>query len=539
MTKYIFITGGVVSSLGKGILAASLGRLLTARGLKVAIQKFDPYINIDPGTMSPYQHGEVFVTDDGAETDLDVGHYERFTSVNLSKNSNVTAGKIYWSVLTKERQGIYLGNTVQVIPHITNEIKERLVAVASDKDNPVDVVITEIGGTVGDIESLPFLEAIRQFKTTIGRDNVMYLHLTLVPYLNSAKEAKTKPTQHSVKEIRGLGIQPDMVLCRTSYRMTREMTDKIALLCDIEKPAVIQVVDAKNIYEVPLHLQKEGLDDYVAKRLGLPDATPDMEQWNQLVDRIHSLKDKVTIALVGKYVKLHDAYLSVVESLSHAGFHHGCKVEVKWINAELLDEKEPEEVIGDVDGILIPGGFGERGLLGKVKAIRYAREKDIPMFGICLGMHMTVVEFARNVCGLPEADSSEVNPQVKDPVIDLLPEQKAIEDKGGTMRLGLYNCRLKPGTLAARAYGEELIQERYCHRYEFNNDYLSLMEQHGMVFSGINPESGLVEIVELPGASWFLACQFHPEFKSRPNQPHPLFRDFVGAAVERKNHRPS
>ena len=539
MTKYIFITGGVVSSLGKGILAASLGRLLTARGLKVAIQKFDPYINIDPGTMSPYQHGEVFVTDDGAETDLDVGHYERFTSVNLSKNSNVTAGKIYWSVLTKERQGEYLGNTVQVIPHITNEIKERLVAVASDKNKPVDVVITEIGGTVGDIESLPFLEAIRQFKTTIGRDNVMYLHLTLVPYLNSAKEAKTKPTQHSVKEIRGLGIQPDMVLCRTSYRMTREMTDKIALLCDIEKPAVIQVVDAKNIYEVPLHLQKEGLDDYVAKRLGLPEAIPDMEQWNQLVDRIHSLKDKVTIALVGKYVKLHDAYLSVVESLSHAGFHHGCKVEVKWINAELLDEKEPEEVIGDVDGILIPGGFGERGLLGKVKAIRYAREKDIPMFGICLGMHMTVVEFARNVCGLPEADSSEVNPQVKDPVIDLLPEQKAIEDKGGTMRLGLYNCRLKPGTLAARAYGEELIQERHRHRYEFNNDYLSLMEKNGLVFSGINPESGLVEIVELPGASWFLACQFHPEFKSRPNQPHPLFRDFVGAALERKNQRPS
>lgn len=538
MTKYIFITGGVVSSLGKGILAASLGRLLTARGLKVAIQKFDPYINIDPGTMSPYQHGEVFVTDDGAETDLDVGHYERFTSVNLSKNSNVTTGKIYWSVLTKERQGKYLGNTVQVIPHITNEIKDRLVAVASDKDKKVDIVITEIGGTVGDIESLPFLEAIRQFKTTIGRDNVLYLHLTLVPYLNAAKEAKTKPTQHSVKEIRGLGIQPDIVLCRTAYRMTKEMTDKIALFCDIEKKAVIQVVDAKNIYEVPLNLQKEGLDDYVVKRLGLPEVEPDMKEWNDLVDRIHSLKEKTTIALVGKYVKLHDAYLSVVESLNHAGIFHGSKIEVKWVNAELLDDKSAEEAIGDVDGILIPGGFGERGLLGKMKAIEYARKKDIPMFGICLGMHMTVVEFARNLCNLPEADSSEVNPQVKDPVIDLLQDQKHIEDKGGTMRLGLYPCQLVPDTLAAKAYGQEtLVMERHRHRYEFNNKYKELMEKQGMVFSGINPDSNLVEIVELKDKAWFLACQFHPEFKSRPNNPHPLFRDFVGAAITHKGRK--
>ena len=535
MTKYIFITGGVVSSLGKGIVAASLGRLLTARGLKVAIQKFDPYINIDPGTMSPYQHGEVFVTDDGAETDLDVGHYERFTSVHLSKNSNVTTGKIYWSVLTKERQGEYLGNTVQVIPHITNEIKERLVKVAKESKTKVDVVITEIGGTVGDIESLPFLEAIRQFKTTIGRDNVLYIHLTLVPYLNTAKEAKTKPTQHSVKEIRGLGIQPDMVLCRTAYRMTKDMTDKIALFCDIEKDAVIQVVDAKNIYEVPLNLRKEGLDDYVVKRLGLTDVEPNLTEWHELVDKIHSLKDKVTIALVGKYVKLQDAYLSVMESLNHAGIHHTSKVEIKWINAELLDDKDPSEFLEGVDGILIPGGFGERGLLGKIKAIQYARIHQIPMFGICLGMHMTVVEFARNVCGLPEADTSEVNPKVKDAVIDLLPEQKTIEEKGGTMRLGLYPCKLVPGTKAAAAYkGQTLIQERHRHRYEYNNDYRELLEKNGLMVSGINPEKDLVEIVELKNHPWFLACQFHPEFMSRPNKPHPLFRDFVGAAIAYK-----
>ena len=535
MTKYIFITGGVVSSLGKGIVAASLGRLLTARGLKVAIQKFDPYINIDPGTMSPYQHGEVFVTDDGAETDLDVGHYERFTSVHLSKNSNVTTGKIYWSVLTKERQGEYLGNTVQVIPHITNEIKERLVKVAKESKTKVDVVITEIGGTVGDIESLPFLEAIRQFKTTIGRDNVLYIHLTLVPYLNTAKEAKTKPTQHSVKEIRGLGIQPDMVLCRTAYRMTKDMTDKIALFCDIEKDAVIQVVDAKNIYEVPLNLRKEGLDDYVVKRLGLTDVEPNLTEWHELVDKIHSLKDKVTIALVGKYVKLQDAYLSVMESLNHAGIYHTSKVEIKWINAELLDDKDPGEFLEGVDGILIPGGFGERGLLGKIKAIQYARIHQIPMFGICLGMHMTVVEFARNVCGLPGADTSEVNPKVKDAVIDLLPEQKTIEDKGGTMRLGLYPCKLVPGTKAAAAYkGQTLIQERHRHRYEYNNDYRELLEKNGLIVSGINPEKDLVEIVELKNHPWFLACQFHPEFMSRPNKPHPLFRDFVGAAIAYK-----
>jgi CTP synthase len=533
MTKYIFITGGVVSSLGKGIAAASLGKLLTARGLKVAIQKFDPYINIDPGTMSPYQHGEVFVTDDGAETDLDVGHYERFTSVHLSKNSNVTTGKIYWSVLTKERQGKYLGNTVQVIPHITNEIKERLVLVAKESKEKIDVVITEIGGTVGDIESLPFLEAIRQFKTTIGRDNIMYIHLSYIPYLNSAKEAKTKPTQHSVKELRGLGIQPDMILCRTAYRMTKEMTDKIALFCDIEKAAVIQVLDAKNIYEVPLNLRKEGLDDYVVKRLGLPDTEPDMKEWIELVDRIHGLKEKVTIALVGKYVKLQDAYLSVMESLNHAGFEHNYKVDIKWINAEHLHDKDPEELLKGVDGILIPGGFGERGLVGKIRAIEYARKNNIPMFGICLGMHMTVVEFARNICGISDADSSEVNIDCMNPVIDLLPDQKNIEDKGGTMRLGLYPCKLIPGTLAAKAYGNvDIVMERHRHRYEFNNDYRDVLEKNGLIISGVSPDNNLVEIVELKNDSWFLACQFHPEFKSRPGKPHPLFRDFIGAATQ-------
>ncbi len=535
MTKYIFITGGVVSSLGKGIVAASLGRLLTARGLKVAIQKFDPYINIDPGTMSPYQHGEVFVTDDGAETDLDVGHYERFTSVHLSKNSNVTTGKIYWSVLTKERQGKYLGNTVQVIPHITNEIKDRLKRVAKSAKNNVDIVITEIGGTVGDIESLPFLEAIRQFKTDIGRDNVLYLHLTLIPYLNAAKEAKTKPTQHSVKELRGLGIQPDIVLCRTAYRMTKDMTDKIALFCDIEKEAVIQVLDAKDIYEVPLNLRKEGLDDYVMKRLSLENNEPELGEWKELVDRIHGLKDKVTIALVGKYVKLQDAYLSVMESLKHAGINLNNIVEIKWINAEHLDKGINDQLDG-VDGILVPGGFGERGLEGKINAIRYAREKNIPMFGICLGMHMTVVEFARNVCDLDDANSSEVNPAVKNPVIDLLPEQKDIEDMGGTMRLGLYPCKLVPKTLAAKAYGQETrVSERHRHRYEFNNDYREILEKNGLVISGLSPDKNLVEIVELKNHRWFLACQFHPEFKSRPNNPHPLFRDFVAAAIARRD----
>lgn len=535
MTKYIFITGGVVSSLGKGIVAASLGRLLTARGLNIAIQKFDPYINLDPGTMSPYQHGEVFVTDDGAETDLDIGHYERFTGVHLSKNSNVTAGKIYWSVLTKERKGEYLGNTVQIIPHITNEIKERLRKVAKSTKRNIDVVITEIGGTVGDIESLPFLEAIRQFKTDIGRDNILYIHLTLIPYLNAANEAKTKPTQHSVKELRGLGIQPDIALCRTTYRMTKDMTDKIALFCDIEKEAVVQVLDAKDIYEVPLNLRKEGLDDYIMKRLALENTKPDLKEWEKLVDRINNLRDKVIIALVGKYVQLQDAYLSVIESLKHAGIYLNNNIEIKLVNAEHLGEEESTELNG-VDGILIPGGFGERGFGGKIKAIRYAREKNIPMLGICLGMHMTVIEFARNICGLKEANSYEADSSAKYPVINLLPEQNNIEDIGGTMRLGLYPCKLVKNTLAAKAYAPHTeVMERHRHRYEFNNEYRELLERNGLMISGLSPDKNLVEIVELKGHRWFLACQFHPEFMSRPNNPHPLFRDFIAAAISNRD----
>ena len=535
MTKYIFITGGVVSSLGKGIAASSLGRLLTSRGLKVAIQKFDPYINIDPGTMSPFQHGEVFVTDDGAETDLDVGHYERFVDTNLSKSSNVTTGKIYFSVLTKERRGEYLGNTVQVIPHIINEIKDRIKMAA--KETPYDIVITEIGGTVGDIESLPFLEAIRQFKTDIGRNNVLYIHTTLVPYLNAAKEAKTKPTQHSVKELRGLGIQPDVVLCRTTARLTKVMTDKIALFCDIEKEAVIQMVDAKTIYEVPLNLQKEGLDTYVMNRLDLPANEPDLDEWGEMVDKIKHLTKKVKIALVGKYVKLQDAYLSICESFNHAGVANDVQVEIKWVNSELIEKKGAEEYLSNVDGILVPGGFGERGLDGKMMAVRYARENKMPFFGICLGMHMTVIEFARHVCNLTDADSTEVNSYTENPIIDLLPDQACVEDKGGTMRLGVYPCELKKGTKAYEAYGEDVIYERHRHRYEFNNQYKGLVEEHGLVVSGLNPDSQLVEIVELKDHPWFLACQFHPEFKSRPNRPHPLFRDFVKGAVEYNNKK--
>lgn len=535
MTKYIFITGGVVSSIGKGIAAASLGKLLKERGLKVAIQKFDPYINLDPGTMSPYQHGEVFVTDDGAETDLDVGHYERFIDTNLPKTCNVTAGKIYFSVLSKERKGEYLGNTVQVIPHITNEIKDRITMVA--KEGKHDVVITEIGGTVGDIESLPFLEAIRQFKTDIGRDNVLYIHVTLVPFLNAAKEAKTKPTQHSVKELRGLGIQPNMVLCRTTSRLTKDMTDKIALFCDIEKEAVIQVVDAKTIYEVPLNLQKEGMDNYVVDKLGLKAGEPEMEEWIEMVDKIKNLKDKVTIGLVGKYVKLHDAYLSIVEALNHAGIVHGHQIEIKWINAEQLDKKEIDKSLEGLDGILIPGGFGERGLEGKVKAIKYARENNIPLFGICLGMHMTVVEYARNICGLTGAGSAEVDENLEHPVIDLLPEQKDVEDIGGTMRLGLYPCKLKKGSLAQKAYGQDTVLERHRHRYEFNNEYKDLLEDNGLIVSGTSPDGKLVEIVEGKNHPWLVACQFHPEFKSRPNRPHSLFRDFVGAAIKFQGQR--
>jgi CTP synthase len=532
MAKFIFVTGGVTSSLGKGITAASLGRLLKSRGLKIAIQKFDPYINYDPGTMSPYQHGEVFVTDDGAETDLDLGHYERFIDINLSKNSNVTTGKIYWSVINKERRGDYLGGTVQVIPHITNEIKERINRVVRES-NP-DVVITEIGGTVGDIESLPFLEAIRQFKSDAGRDNVMYIHVTLVPYLAAAKEAKTKPTQHSVKELRSLGIQPDVIVTRSSQPISREMEEKIALFCDIDKDAVIQAVDEESIYEVPLALEKEGLDDIVVERLGLKCGPLQLDDWIKLVGRTKNLKKKVCIALIGKYVELQDAYLSVAEALRHAGFYHEAKIEIRWIHAGLIENGDTGAILKGVDGILVPGGFGDRCVEGKINTIRYARENKIPFLGICLGMQMAIVEFARNVCGLNGANSTEFDANSPYPVIDLLPEQKEIEDKGGTMRLGLFPCKIKGSvTHAARAYADELIYERHRHRYEVNNAYRPHLIAKGLVISGTSPDDHLVEIIELKDHPWFVASQFHPEFKSRPNRPHPLFRDFIGAALNK------
>lgn len=529
VAKFIFITGGVVSSLGKGISAASLGRLLKNRGLKVAIQKFDPYINVDAGTMNPYQHGEVFVTGDGAETDLDLGHYERFVDVNLTKNSNVTAGKIYWSVINKERRGDYLGGTIQIIPHITNEIKERIYRVAEQDET--DVVITEIGGTVGDIESLPFLEAIRQMKSDIGRENVMYLHVTLVPYLAAAGEAKTKPTQHSVKELRSIGIQPDVIICRTQMPLSRDMVDKIALFCDIDREAVVQAVDVDYIYEVPLMLKNEGLDEIVVRHFGLDCPPPDMAEWESLVQAVKHPRRRVKIALVGKYVELPDAYLSVVEALRHGGIYHQASVEVKMVGAATLSPGNVGELLGPVQGLVVPGGFGDRGIEGKMAAITYARERRLPFLGICLGMQLAVVEFARHVCGLEEAHSSEFGPATPYPVIDLLPEQKEIEDKGGTMRLGTFPCKVASGTRAYQAYQQEIVYERHRHRYEFNNAFRGELTQHGLVIAGTSPDDRLVEAVELPDHPWFIACQFHPEFKSRPNRPHPLFRDLIGAAL--------
>lgn len=535
MAKFIFVTGGVVSSLGKGITAASLGRLLKSRGVKVAIQKFDPYINIDPGTMSPYQHGEVFVTDDGAETDLDLGHYERFVDINVSKYSNVTTGKIYSSVINKERRGDFLGGTVQVIPHITNEIKRRILRV--EKESNPDVVITEIGGTVGDIESLPFLEAIRQMKSDIGRENVMYIHVTLVPYLKAAGELKTKPTQHSVKELRSIGIQPDVIVCRSEVPLSREMEEKLALFCDIDKDAVIQAVDSSSIYEVPLVLEKEGLDDIVVERLGLKCQKADMREWKEIVEKINNPKNLIRIAIVGKYVELQDAYMSVTEALRHAGIFHDSAVEIKWVNAVDMENGNPDicaETFKDVDGILVPGGFGDRGIEGKIKSINYARENNVPFLGICLGMQCAVIEFARAVGGMKKANSSEFDSNSPFPVIDLLPEQKDIEDKGGTMRLGLYPCKLTEGTKAEKGYADEIIYERHRHRFEFNNEFREAMVAKGMVISGTSPDGRLVEIIELTNHPWFVATQFHPEFKSRPNRPHPLFRDFMKAALNNK-----
>ncbi len=528
MTKYIFVTGGVVSSLGKGITAASLGRLLKNRGLKVTIQKFDPYINVDPGTMSPYQHGEVFVTDDGAETDLDLGHYERFIDINLTKYNNVTTGKIYSSVISKERRGEYLGGTVQVIPHITNEIKERVLR--AGKETNSDVVITEIGGTVGDIESLPFLEAIRQIRSDIGREHVMYIHVTLIPFLKAAGEEKTKPTQHSVKELRSIGIQPQMIVCRTERTLSDDFKRKIAQFCDVDKDAVIEARDVDTLYEVPLRMRDQGLDSFVVRYLGLQAGEPDMTEWEELISKIKAPKKTTEIAIVGKYVALRDAYISIIESLRHAGYENDTDIQFRWVNAELVTQDNVHDILDGVNGILVPGGFGDRGIEGKITAIRYARERKVPFFGICLGMQVAVIEFARHVLGLDGANSSEINADTKYPVIDLLPEQKDIENLGGTMRLGLYPCKLESESLAFQAYGEELVYERHRHRYEFNNEYREAFEAAGLRFSGTSPDSLLVEIIELSDHPWFLAVQFHPEFKSRPNRAQALFREFVKIA---------
>ncbi|KHE67797.1 CTP synthase [Halobacillus sp. BBL2006] len=531
-TKYIFVTGGVVSSLGKGITAASLGRLLKNRGLKVTIQKFDPYINVDPGTMSPYQHGEVFVTDDGAETDLDLGHYERFIDINLNKFSNVTTGKVYSNVIKKERRGDYLGGTVQVIPHITNEIKDRVFRAGHETN--ADVVITEIGGTVGDIESLPFLEAIRQIKSDIGREHVMYLHCTLVPYLKAAGEMKTKPTQHSVKELRSLGIQPDVIVLRTEMEISEDMKEKIALFCDINKDAVIEARDAGTLYNVPITLQEQKLDQLTCDHFGLNCPPADMTEWNKLIDQVKNLEEKATIALVGKYVELPDAYISVVEALKHAGYSYNADVDVKWVNSENITRSNVAEMLEGVDGVLVPGGFGDRGIEGKIEAIRYAREERVPFLGICLGMQLATVEFARNVLNLGGAHSAEIDPTTPHPIIDLLPEQKEISDLGGTLRLGIYPSRLKEGTKALEAYGEEVIYERHRHRFEFNNHYREQMEAAGFTFSGTSPDGRLVEIIEVEDHPWFVASQFHPEFKSRPTRPQELFYGFIGAAMKQK-----
>ena len=527
MTKYIFVTGGVVSSIGKGIVAASLGRLLKNRGLKVAIQKFDPYINVDPGTMSPYQHGEVFVTDDGTETDLDLGHYERFIDINLNQYSNVTTGKVYSEVLKKERRGDYLGATVQVIPHITNEIKDKIRRAGELTD--ADIVITEVGGTVGDIESLPFLEALRQMKADVGANNVLYIHTTLIPYLKAAGELKTKPTQHSVKELRSLGIQPNILVVRTEEELPSGIKDKLALFCDVKPNAVIESRDVETLYTIPLNLQAQGMDDLVLDHFGIQRPEADMTDWRALENKVLNLQGKVTVGLVGKYVSLPDAYLSIVEALKHAGYAHDTEIDIRWIDAEEVDDQNVADYLADVDGVLVPGGFGSRGLIGKIAAIRYAREHKLPFFGICLGMQLACIEFARNVVGIHDADTGEENPACPHKIIDLLPDQEAEGDLGGTLRLGLYPCRLVEGTLAHQLYGQEVVQERHRHRYEFNNAYRERLAAAGLTFSGLSPDGRLVEIVEIKDHPFFIAAQFHPEFISRPNRPQAIFDGFVAA----------
>ncbi len=530
-TKYVFVTGGVVSGLGKGICAASLGRLLKQRGVRVRNQKLDPYINVDPGTMSPYQHGEVFVTDDGAETDLDLGHYERFVDEDLTGNSSVSSGKIYWSVLNRERRGDYLGATVQIIPHITNEIKERIYAMAGED---VDVVICEIGGTVGDIESQPFLEAIRQVAAERPHGDVAFIHVPLVVEIPGSGELKSKPTQHSVKELLSLGIQPDVLVCRCDAPLTEDIRRKIALFCNVEPECVIQNATAQTLYEVPLLLAKEGLDEVVCRKLGLITHQPDLREWSAMVKREKSASRQVTIALVGKYTQLHDAYLSVVESLHHAGTANDAVVDIRWVDSETLTEENVETVLGDVSGVLVPGGFGDRGVEGMILACRYAREHGVPYLGICLGMQMAVVEFARDVLGWKDADSAEFSETTSHPVIALMPDQVNVTEKGGTMRLGKYPCVLKEGSRSRSLYGAAEISERHRHRFEFNNDYRTQMEQAGLVLAGLSPDERLVEIVELPDHPWFVGAQFHPEFKSRPDHAHPLFHGFVEAALQRQ-----
>ncbi len=532
MPKYIFVTGGVVSSIGKGITVASIGRLLKSRGISVRIQKLDPYLNVDPGTMSPYQHGEVFVTDDGAETDLDLGHYERFIDENLSRASNVTTGQVYSSVIAKERRGDFLGGTIQVIPHITNEIKGRIGAVAK-QGNP-EVVIVEVGGTVGDIEGQPFLEAIRQMRKDAGRNNVLYIHLTLLPMISPTDELKTKPTQHSVKELRSMGITPDIIVMRADHAIPDDVRAKIALFCDVEMEGCVPMPTVQSIYQVPLILEEFGLGNYICKLLGLPASEPQLDEWRELVSRIQKPKRKIKIALVGKYVALHDAYLSVAESLSHAGLFHDVEIEIDWIDSEEFEHeggyKRACERLRGAHGIVVPGGFGDRGIEGKIAAARFAREHQIPYLGLCYGMQMAVIDFARHVAGLPEANTTEVDSRSLYPVIDVMPDQRDIADMGGTMRLGLYPCHLTPGTKTAEAYGVEVVEERHRHRFEFNNAFRERLTGAGLILSGLSPDGRLVEIIELPNHPFMVGTQFHPEFKSRPNRPHPLFRDFIKAS---------
>ncbi len=535
-TKYIFITGGVVSGLGKGITAASLGRLLKSRGLKVTAQKLDPYLNVDPGTMNPVQHGEVFVTDDGAETDLDLGHYERFIDESLSQNSNLTSGRVYWKVISDERKGVYGGQTIQIIPHVTNEIKRYI---NRNADTGADVCLVEIGGTIGDIESQPFLEAIRQFAVEAGRENCLFIHVTLVPYLAASDELKSKPTQHSVKEMLSIGISPDIIVCRTEHPLTDDIKNKIALFCNVDKECVIENNNCDILYAVPMMLKEQHMDDVVIKKLGIECAEPNLEDWENMLYALRNPKQTVKIAMVGKYVELHDSYISVNEALKHGGIETRSAVDIDWIDSETLegDDVNLDDVLGDVDGILVPGGFGSRGIEGKINACQYARTHGIPYLGICLGMQIAIIEFARHVLGMNGANSAEINPDTPFPVIDILPEQKEVTDMGGTMRLGQYPCTLNPESKSYELYGASMIYERHRHRYEVNNDYRNDLLSGGMIFAGTSPDNHIVEMVEIPNHPWFVACQFHPEFKSRPNKPHPLFRGFVTAASKHKNSK--